>query len=905
MGKVNCVIFLSILLVLVELSYTQRSKNLDLCKKDHRFIPNGDHLPSVGSNMKVYFSVKENVEQQCLMRFTTCVSCKLNLTSVSSYLSFSTCHKQLDVTNSKCTQGCTYLHVFDPDYRNETTKYFTGPFDVYRSESKTMYIVFCSNGIQYKHVNITLQLSVEEKKEVYKGSSQDIHTGYNQIVMSPFFPNYYAENSEEYIYEFRAVNHEDYVFLVFDDWNLSPYSTIQFENTNIQGPVKGSASRPSVLSNGPYIKLHFKTGKSSTSQIRSYMGFKLSYKFYDKRKYVQRRETNCGEYILNRDGGTLMFQPSSNINDFYDCIWVVKVQKGYDSVYCKLEAFESIRDYDSQNRLEIRNGLTSQGTLKASVSPGTVDASSLYGHDSDTGFYIRLYGRYRDAKDFILTYASYKLGECVGDRYFNCDNKKCINSQFVCDGYNHCGDGSDEKSYSCNTYTRPEDSPNSYTLSVGVIIPIVISVFLIVVICLLLIFIRRCRRLQSTIPDDSQRISTVSSHNPQSGGGRGRRHRSRQQRISMNLTISQDSPPTYDEVIRSTPIGHLNMAFMWSNAEDGVIQPPTYEEAISSTGDLPQLSISHNLSSSSTETTASAARPVSELSSSTDSSYHQRPRQISSSSSSSAATVTGNPNWPGEPVPSSVPHSTSRSSRNKPQDDLIVSANALGDKPNEGQAEHTQGHAPPQQLVTPKECGMRYDPENQAAGAGISAVPPNSAVSSDSQDIDTSRALQEYVARKKYQKKRASNDGQTSNGERSESHVRSPRHRHLASEGSSRSEQSPSSSSDKNHRKRQDRRGGNSRSRDSPSAHSVQESLPPPPPSPPQRSVDPSRSERPNCSTSLLSPSHGSFSDRVEANPPLEQSASDNIRLSESTQNLVLNLQVNADDPPENTDIFV
>ena len=41
------------------------------------------------------------------------------------------------------------------------------------------------------------------------------------------------------------------------------------------------------------------------------------------------------------------------------------------------------------------------------------------------------------------------LTECASGM-FNCTNKKCINSTFVCDGTDDCGDNSDETSCRCS-----------------------------------------------------------------------------------------------------------------------------------------------------------------------------------------------------------------------------------------------------------------------------------------------------------------------------------------------------------------------------------------------------------------------------------------------------------------------
>ena len=61
--------------------------------------------------------------------------------------------------------------------------------------------------------------------------------------------------------------------------------------------------------------------------------------------------------------------------------------------------------------------------------------------------------------------------------------------------------------------STPHGSSDTSSISVGIIIPMVVSIFLIVVICLLVIFIRRCRRLSCQARRahrHKQRINTVS-----------------------------------------------------------------------------------------------------------------------------------------------------------------------------------------------------------------------------------------------------------------------------------------------------------------------------------------------------------------------------------------------------------
>nr|KAG5709038.1 hypothetical protein BaRGS_004677 [Batillaria attramentaria] len=123
-----------------------------------------------------------------------------------------------------------------------------------------------------------------------------------------------------------------------------------------------------------------------------------------------------------------------------------------------------------------------------------------------------------------------------------------------------------------NFSTRGSSGPTSgsnsrNTLSVGIIIPIVIFTFLIVVIGLLIIFILRCRRLsrQARRSQRHRHVNTVSD----SVSGR-RRHNRRRGPRGGTGGGSHDLPPSYEEVLSTTPIGYLNLGSGGGRGEGGV-----------------------------------------------------------------------------------------------------------------------------------------------------------------------------------------------------------------------------------------------------------------------------------------------------------------------------------------------
>ncbi|XP_041376298.1 uncharacterized protein LOC121388848 [Gigantopelta aegis] len=594
----------------------------NLCEVNRGHYPNGDHFPAIGDVATVFTNwsnTSDNGFYHCFMKFTTCNNCHFRVEAVNDF-AFPRCYWRdiFNHYNDRCAPGCTYLHMFDPDYKNETGRsYSQTPWaQKFQTESSKLYIIVCSNHSTVKDVKLKVRLRVMEKKMNIRGSAYDSLT--QRYIHSPFFPQFYTENEEIYIYEWTAMNNDEFIHLTFDDWLMSPQSVIWFEYANVKGAIYGSSARPVVYSDGNRLRMRFRTGSTLSSDNRQYMGFKATYKFFNQEINRQKIITGCGKYDLSREGGTIKFEPTANPNDYYDCVWVVKRQPQYDHIYVKLISFKgSLVYYHGQtDKLEIRESFTSLGSIEAAVTPGNADEIKTYSFDASDAFYIRLQGRYSNSEDFILAFTSFKYGICMNNQY-QCLNNKCIPYILKCDGYDHCGDNSDETSKACGR--NPYSDVTSYTISIGVIIPMVVSIFLIVVICLLIIFIRRCRRLalQNRQAANGQ-INSISGNTE-----RRSRHRNRN-RIQMNLTIQQDSPPAYDDVIRNTPIGYLNMAFMWSQPDDAMISPPSYEEATNATTtDLPRLN------------TTEHAHDASLSSSSSVESGHPRPRILPPSSDSS------------------------------------------------------------------------------------------------------------------------------------------------------------------------------------------------------------------------------------------------------------------------------
>lgn len=519
----------------------------------------------------------------CILKIESCPTCQIIIEPELTTQSFDFyCQTGLPNLKHHCTLGCDYLYMFDVYYVNETmhvirTWNSTVTMKPFRSESSSVYVVLCHGPTNYR---FTLRYKTIKKHKNIDGSSLYSSTGFLQ---SPFFPASYYQNFETYEFIFSSPNSGDYITLTFDDWDLDSSSALYFEGSNIVGPVYGSTTRPNVLSDKNYMKVLFNTGQPMLSNVQSgNMGFKARYTFINSRQQFRNPKTSCkgAGYLLDSKGGHIEFSKETQPQEYFDCIWVVKTQPGYSGVYMKLMKKRIPKDYDypyRRNQIQIRSGLTSNGrlltTIYAEMSPNDYKA-----HLNEIGFYVRINATLLPSDSVILAYASYKetyVTDCKHDStMFECSNGRCIDRSLVCDGYDHCGDNTDETTGCSDGDTSGLwDKSYQYTITIGVIVPMVISVFLIMVICLLFVMIRRCRRARLREAGMNERLQTLSE---EVATRRGRRRRRRRRFFG---SVERDAPPTYDEAIQNPPGWYDNVAF-GTAADPTLPQPPSYTEAV-------------------------------------------------------------------------------------------------------------------------------------------------------------------------------------------------------------------------------------------------------------------------------------------------------------------------------------
>lgn len=497
---------------------------------------------------------------QCNLVFQLCKSCRLWLRLTNSnIINNQRCYP---IVSSHCLTDCTYLRVIDETY-NRSHAFFFQKDDEFRSISNHVNITLCNN------LNLNLQFQVEFKVERKKKfinlttlGSYETSTTFE----SPGFPSSYEVNGEQFLYEIVKPDFVQEMLVTFTDWILSPESKLVVYTFTTPMIFLGNSSRP-VFASSESFQLVFSTGtKSNVYKPVIVRGFKAVIKIKRNPQppnLIPIPKTMCGRNVIRKDyGGLIDFRPYTT--SIYDCVWVILIHPRYNMVAIQLQDFTA----RSMTRIEFREGLTSNGSLIKTLYP-----SQSFIFRNPNGFYIRLRGEMGSGDHFSLSYASTSSSVNSCAYLFKCRSGFCIHSTLECDGINHCLDDSDET----NCF-KPDDrvtKSNPSNWSVSIIIPVVITIFILIILCLFFIFVRRFRKISRGSAVQRQRRSASFRGNFS--------QQYLHNHFSMNLTLEGelDAPPPYEEVINTpSPRGNWNLAFNWSQQDlrDTSVPPPPYSE---------------------------------------------------------------------------------------------------------------------------------------------------------------------------------------------------------------------------------------------------------------------------------------------------------------------------------------
>uniref|UniRef100_A0AC34F4U8 CUB domain-containing protein n=1 Tax=Panagrolaimus sp. ES5 TaxID=591445 RepID=A0AC34F4U8_9BILA len=211
---------------------------------------------------------------------------------------------------------------------------------------------------------------------------------------------------------------------------------------------------PAILSRSNKLTVIF-TGHDFTQLV----GFRARYEFVENLSWPDKpTRRNCDDFLESYGGQISLDSQKTLLNKNIDCIWLIgrfpALSRTFDKIYLKVQEFQ-LKGVGL--RLEVRRGPSSTAErvlmLFDEQLPTQLERKQplegLITEDHiQPAFYVRLRGYLTINTGLNIVYTQfYRWATALcpgGDGEFHCDNSKCIKSALQCDGFDHCGDASDE-----------------------------------------------------------------------------------------------------------------------------------------------------------------------------------------------------------------------------------------------------------------------------------------------------------------------------------------------------------------------------------------------------------------------------------------------------------------------------
>ncbi|KAG5892626.1 hypothetical protein JTB14_019715 [Gonioctena quinquepunctata] len=356
------------------------------------------------------------------------------------------------------TCGCDYVWIYEPPIEDASGEQFCGRFIKnnvselsYVSQTRTVAFTFIYNN-EYGHAFTLDYFTKRNTIDIIGYPKIGNMNNSSQTISSPFFPYLYPTDlSVEYIIKCQSIE-PCRINILFTDFLIDESSIIEFFDWNGQRMqvISGNIFRPSAItSNGPSLAMRFYANGASD------FGFKASYSFIlgNLDDFVFKPNIGCGGNVNNLGGGITMMNMVEEGTKLFDCVWIIKPPDSLlhrkTHLYVKVATFAN---FAGTTELIIRQGVTSnQPTAEVLRHPAAHFGSSKQAEHVvpiSQGFYVSLRGIFTPASRLAIVYAAFNYKDCFGSSDFLCNNFRCIPLLLNCDGFDHCGDESDESNCS-------------------------------------------------------------------------------------------------------------------------------------------------------------------------------------------------------------------------------------------------------------------------------------------------------------------------------------------------------------------------------------------------------------------------------------------------------------------------
>nr|XP_012225023.1 PREDICTED: uncharacterized protein LOC105673750 isoform X1 [Linepithema humile] len=409
-----------------------------------RDSPRQSHLYATNSNSS---------HHQCSLELVTCPSCMIVVTFKNIALSHH-CGDGGVVMDSPCR--CDYVWLSEPPYEDVSGSPFCGSYApiTYKSSTRTLSInLFYSQSHKYA---FTIEYTAERNRLHLKGTemtsgapTKGLNGTGGGILTSPFFPARYPRDlGLEYIITCPNEALSCRIRLLFSDFQLATVSIMEFYDWNGQRLDVSSGARfrpPVIVSSGPSLLIRFYANGGAG------LGYKAFYSFVIGHTYDKSIQpiTDCGGYVENLGGAITMMNMVGQGVKTYDCVWLIRPPKNFlhmkSHIYLKVVDFA---DMAGNTELIIKQGPTS-ALMALEVIRHPANHLQLLRYREHiapvtSGFHVSLRGTFGPSSHLAIAYATFSYMDCFAGTDFLCQNHRCIPSQLNCDGFDHCGDNSDE-----------------------------------------------------------------------------------------------------------------------------------------------------------------------------------------------------------------------------------------------------------------------------------------------------------------------------------------------------------------------------------------------------------------------------------------------------------------------------